>query len=171
MRRSTWLLPFLLAWSTPSVLGARAETAVPLLNGDTAQARDAGAIKTFRFGAPWETENHVTQGSRAGDTVYVAGQFSHDDAGTFVGEGDAAKQTRQTFANIDKVLAGLGASKDGILELEVFLVDPAKNHAAFIDEYKRYVGDGRLTVTLIGVTSLYYPKELVEIRAVAHAMR
>lgn len=172
MRRSPCLLVTLGAMALASSTAATAQTRSLASSGKPDRAPSVerhGDITTFENGAAWEAENHVTQGSRVGDTIYVAGQFSHDAHGRFVGEGDPAKQTRQTFANLDQVLAGLGTSKRGIVELEVFLLDPARNFKSFKDEYRRWVGDAKLTVTLVGVTALAYPQELVEIRAVAHA--
>ncbi|WP_375377934.1 RidA family protein [Paenibacillus sp. MZ04-78.2] len=96
------------------------------------------------------------------------GQFSHDMQGAFVGEGDIEAQTRQSLENLDRVLAGFGVTRSNIAEMEVFLTNPQEHFEQFIVLYKEYVGDHRPAVTLIGVSGMAFPHQLIEIRAVAH---
>ena len=41
---------------------------------------------------PWEKEYGYAQAVKVGDTVYVPGQVSHDDAGAIVGHGEMEVQ-------------------------------------------------------------------------------
>ena len=52
-------------------------------------------------------------------TVYLAGQLADDYAG------DITAQTRQTLANIDRLLAEAGSDKTRILRAQVYLADVA----------------------------------------------
>ncbi|RAZ88493.1 RidA family protein [Mesorhizobium hawassense] len=126
--------------------------------------------KTYNHGVPWEEAFGVTQGHRADGTIYVSGQFSHDMNGEFVGEGNFETQVRQTLENLDRVLTGFGATKANLAELVCYLTNPKEDFEAFVALYKEYVGPHRPAATLLGVSGLAFPQQLVEIRAVAHAL-
>ncbi|MEF0943995.1 RidA family protein [Rhizobium sp. BR 362] len=134
-----------------------------------AQDIKAPTGKIYDHGVSWEKEFSVTQAYSINGTIYIAGQFSHNMKGEFVGEGDIKAQARQTFENLDRVLAGYGITKSNIAELEIYLMDTTHNFEPFVEVYKGYVGTHRPAVTLIGVSGLAFPQQLVEIRAVAHS--
>jgi enamine deaminase RidA (YjgF/YER057c/UK114 family) len=125
-------------------------------------------IKTYYHDLPWEDEHGIAQGYCVNGTIYISGQFSHDMHGMFVGEGDIEAQTRQTLENLDRVLAGFGAARSNIAEMEIFLTDPQENFEKCIRIFKEYVGDHRPAGTLVGVSGMAFPDQLIEIRAVAH---
>ncbi len=57
------------------------------------------------LGMPWEKEYGYSQAVKVGDTIYLAGQVSHDDEGNVLGEGDMEVQMRAAYHNVEKVLA------------------------------------------------------------------
>jgi 2-iminobutanoate/2-iminopropanoate deaminase len=124
---------------------------------------------TYNHGVPWEDDFSVTQGRRVNGTIYISGQFSHDMQGAFVGAGDFDAQMQQTFANLDRVLAGFDATRADLAELVIYLTNPRQDFERCVVRYKEYVGQHRPAATLIGVSGLAFPDQLVEIRAVAHA--
>ncbi|MGE0005713.1 MAG: RidA family protein [Parvibaculaceae bacterium] len=71
---------------------------------------------------------------RFGDLVFVSGMVGFDGEGAIVGGGIAA-ETRQTFANIERVLARAGASLADVLKVNVVLTDAA-DFAAFNAAYR-----------------------------------
>lgn len=123
---------------------------------------------TYNHGVPWEDGFGVTQGYSVNGTVYISGQFSHDMQGAFVGEGDFEAQTRQTLENLDRVLAGFNLTRSNIAEMVVYLTNPSEHFERCVALYKEYVGEHRPAGTLIGVSGLAFPHQLIEIRAVAH---
>lgn len=125
-------------------------------------------IKIYNHGLPWEDEHGISQGYCVNGIIYISGQFSHDMQGIFVGEGDIEAQTRQTLENLDRVLAGFGATRSNIAEMEIFLADPQEHFEKCINIFKEYVGDHRPAGTLVGVPGMAFPDQLIEIRAVAH---
>lgn len=125
-------------------------------------------IKTYNHGVPWEDAFGVTQGHNVNGTIYISGQFSHDMEGNFIGEDDIEAQTRQAFKNLDSVLAGFGATRANLAEIEMFLTNPQEHFEKSVALYKEYVGDYKPAATLVGVSGLAFPHQLVEIRAVAH---
>ncbi|WP_025028919.1 RidA family protein [Caldalkalibacillus mannanilyticus] len=124
--------------------------------------------KIYNHGVPWEETFGVTQGYSFNGTIYISGQFSHDMQGTFVGKGNIETQMRQTLENLDRVLAGFGVTRSNLAEMEVFLTNPQEHFDQTVLLYKEYVGDHRPAVTLVGVSGLAFPHQLIEIRAVAH---
>jgi 2-iminobutanoate/2-iminopropanoate deaminase len=123
---------------------------------------------TYNHGVEWEEAFGVSQGYSVNGTIYIAGQFSHTMQGEFVGEGDFAAQTRQTLENLDRVLAGFNVTRSNIAEMEIFLTNPQEHFEQCVVLYKEYVGAHRPAGTLIGVSGLAFPHQLIEIRAVAH---
>jgi 2-iminobutanoate/2-iminopropanoate deaminase len=122
----------------------------------------------YNHGVPWEEAYGVSQGYRVNDTIYISGQFSHDLQGAFVGEGDFEAQARQTLENLDRVLAGFHVTKDHLAELVIYLTRPAEHFEPCVALLKQYIGAHRPAGTLLGVSALAFPHQLIEIRAVAH---
>lgn len=121
-----------------------------------------------------ETYNHdlwdhgITQGYSVNGTIYISGQFSHDMEGTFVGEDDIEAQTRQTLENLDRVLAGFGVTKSNLAYMEIYLTNPQEHFEPSNRLFKEYIGEHRPAGSCIGVTYLAFPKQLIEISAIAH---
>ncbi|WP_437688814.1 RidA family protein [Sorangium sp. So ce176] len=123
---------------------------------------------TYNHGVPWEEGFGVTQGYSVNGTIYISGQFSHDMQGAFVGEGDFEAQARTTLENLDRVLAGFNVTRSNIAETVIYLTNPAEHFERCVALFKEYVGRHRPAGTLIGVSGLAFPHQLIEIRAVAH---
>ncbi|MDR8013378.1 RidA family protein [Ectopseudomonas guguanensis] len=93
-------------------------------------------------------------------TIYLAGQLA-DDFG-----GDIREQTRQTLANIDKMLAEGGSDKSKILSLTIFLKDMA-DYDGLNSEYDAWVADGHAPARACVEAKMYKPEVLVEMCVVA----
>lgn len=61
---------------------------------------------------------------RLGNLVFVSGNIGFDDSGRIV-SGGVGPETRQTFANIEKVLKQAGCTLDDVVKVNVVLADPA----------------------------------------------
>ncbi len=64
-----------------------------------------------------------SQGIKAGDFVFTAGQAGVDPATGKLVEGGIAEQTRQTLKNIQAILEAAGTSMDRVVKCGVFLQD------------------------------------------------
>lgn len=93
-------------------------------------------------------------------TVYLAGQLADEFAG------DIREQTRQTLANIDKMLAEAGSDKSKILSLTIFLKDMA-DYDGLNAEYDAWVADGNAPARACVEARMYKPEVLVEMCVVA----
>ncbi|GEC03205.1 hypothetical protein SSP24_08600 [Streptomyces spinoverrucosus] len=122
--------------------------------------------KAFGFGMPWESLYGFSQAMRVGDTVYISGQLSHDQDGNFVGADDFELQVRTTLANLDLVLRHFGAERSQIVETTVLVRNLRDNFDATARLHAEYFGQHRPTSTLMGVSDLALPDQLVEIGAV-----
>lgn len=61
---------------------------------------------------------------RFGDLIFVSGMVAFDEKGAIV-QGGIAAETRQTFRNIERVLAKAGSSLGDILKVNIILTDAA----------------------------------------------
>ena len=93
-------------------------------------------------------------------TVYLAGQLADDYAG------DIAEQTRQTLANIDRLLAEAGSDKAHILSLTIYLKDMA-DYAGMNVLWDAWVAEGAAPARACVEAKLYDPRVLVEMMVVA----
>lgn len=122
-------------------------------------------VQRFNLGMPWEEGHGYSQGFRVGGTVYIAGQTPHDAEGQLVGAGDAALQARATFENLDRVLAGSGASRNQVVENTIMIVNLSANFDAVSRAHRNYFGSHRPVSTVIGVEDLVFAGQVVEISA------
>ncbi|MFD0319274.1 RidA family protein [Streptomyces flavalbus] len=117
----------------------------------------------FRYGIPAESDFGYAQAIRSGDLVHVSGQVAFDEAGEFLHPGDFAAQLQQTHANMDRVLDHYGATRNQVVSQTLYLVDLRQNAEAVSQGNLKYFGDHRPASTVLGVTELALPGQLVEI--------
>ncbi|MFB7512791.1 RidA family protein [Streptomyces sp. NPDC056144] len=122
-------------------------------------------VKTFGFGMPWESLYGYSQATQVSETVYVSGQLSHDRHGDFVGAGDFELQVRTTLENLDLVLEQFGAARGQIVETTVLVRNLRENFDTTARLHAEYFGEHRPASTVMGVSDLALPDQLVEIGA------
>lgn len=93
-------------------------------------------------------------------TVYLAGQVADDPSE------DAAGQTRQILAMIDRLLAECGSDKTRILSAQIFLAD-IKDFAAMNGQWDAWVPAGHTPARATVEARLATPQYLVEIKVIA----
>ncbi|WP_435256231.1 RidA family protein [Streptomyces althioticus] len=117
----------------------------------------------FSYGIPAESDFGYAQAIRSGDLVHVSGQLAFDEAGGFPNPGDFAAQVGRTHTNMDRVLAHYGATRNQIATQTLYVVDLARHAAATAEANLAYFGGHRPASTVLGVTELTLPGQLVEI--------
>jgi 2-iminobutanoate/2-iminopropanoate deaminase len=123
-------------------------------------------VKTL--GMPWEDEYGYSQAVKVGDTIYVAGQVSHDSDGRILGVGDMVTQMREAYANMQKVLAQYGATMDNLVDEILFVTDmEAAFDAAVKVRRDVFAGFPRVASTIVEIGRLAFPELMIEIKGVA----
>ncbi|EDY53183.1 RidA family protein [Streptomyces clavuligerus] len=120
-------------------------------------------LDVFSFDIPAESDFGYVQAIRSGELIHVSGQLSFDESGDFVHAGDFAAQLRRTHANMDRVLDRFGATRKQVVSQTVYVVDLPRNAAATAEGNLAYFGDHRPAATVVGVTDLTLPGQVVEI--------
>ena len=120
------------------------------------------------LGMPWENEYGYSQAVKVGDTIYLAGQVSHDDKGNVLGVGNMEVQMRAAYANIGKVLAQYGASMENVVDEMLFVTDMDAAFGARVKmKQEVFAGSPVLASTLVQIQRLAFPQLMIEIRCVA----
>jgi 2-iminobutanoate/2-iminopropanoate deaminase len=109
--------------------------------------------------------SHYCDAVRFGELLFISGIVGVDGQGKVVGEGDAARQTRQIFENMRHVLAAFGAGFGDVLKVTVFLTN-IEDRARINPVRQEFFGAARPASTLVEVSRLVRPDLLVEIEAV-----
>lgn len=100
--------------------------------------------------------------------VFTAGACPLDSEGRVVAVGDHQGQARQALANLGMALAEAGSGFDHVLKSTVYVV--AAERAELVRTWsvvEEAFAPSRPPSTLLGVSLLGYPDQLVEIEAVA----
>ena len=92
-----------------------------------------------------------------GDTVYLCGQVADDL------KADIRQQTRETLANIDRMLARAGSGKSHLLTATVYLKS-MDDYRAMNEVWDAWTAPGAAPArTCVGGVQLFSPDALVEI--------
>lgn len=138
------------------------------------------STRVENFGVRWESEYGYAQAVQHGDTIYISGQLANkgsellhpaplDGNGKPSDSSTMADQMRQTYANAEELLGRFGATLENVVEevLYVLDVDAAYEAAGPVRKaaYKRE--DPQVASTLVGVSRLAFPAQLIEIKFTA----
>jgi enamine deaminase RidA (YjgF/YER057c/UK114 family) len=110
----------------------------------------------------------MSQATRVGDVVHVAGQVAWADVpgGDVVGEDDSRRHAEQVFANLDRVLREAGSGLGDVVKLTCFLTD-ADHFAGYAAAKAEVYGDRAPASTTVIVSALLDPRLTIEVEAVA----
>ncbi len=101
--------------------------------------------------------------------IFTAGACPLDEQGQVVAPGDIAGQMRQALDNLQVTLEESGARLSDVLKTTVFVSSPRREDLVTAWNVVAAVfGDHDAPSTLLGVATLGYENQLVEIEAVAH---
>ncbi|MEV6410255.1 RidA family protein [Kribbella sp. NPDC051718] len=138
------------------------------------------ATQVESFGLPWESVYGYAQAVRHGDTIYLSGQLGHagenlvapaplDAAGEVTDFSGMADQMRQTYINAADLLSRFGAGLENVVEEVLYVLDIPSAFAAAGPVRKAAYGreDPQVASTLVGITRLALPGQLIEIKFIA----
>jgi enamine deaminase RidA (YjgF/YER057c/UK114 family) len=111
-------------------------------------------------GAPYEYS------AVADGLVFTAGACPLDSDGHVVTPGDRVAQATRCVANLLEALAERGASANDMLKTTIYVVADTREDLVAVWEVVE-ARIGRVPSTLLGVSLLGYPDQLVEIEAIA----
>ncbi|ANS70624.1 putative translation initiation inhibitor [Streptomyces lincolnensis] len=120
-------------------------------------------IDVFNHNVPAESDFGYSQAIKSGELIHISGQLAFDEAGEFLCAGDFAAQLKQTYANTDKVLDHYGVTRNQVVSQTLYVVNLRQNAAATAEGNLAYFGDHRPASTVLGVTELTLPGQVVEI--------
>lgn len=120
-------------------------------------------IDVFNHDVPAESDFGYSQAIKSGELIHVSGQLSLDAAGEFLYAGDFAAQLKQTYVNMDKVLDHYGVTRNQVVSQTLYVVDLRQNAAATAEGNLAYFGGHRPASTVLGVTELTFPGQVIEI--------
>lgn len=100
--------------------------------------------------------------------VFTAGACPLDADGNTIAPGDHVGQARQVLANLETALAAAGATLSDVVKTTVYVATTDRADLVAVWQVVRDAfGDHDPPSTLLGVTVLGYPDQLVEVEAVA----
>jgi len=133
------------------------------------------------FGMPWEDQYGYAQAVKVDDTIYIAGQLSHDEKGNMVApaalddggrirdHSNMEAQMRQTYKNAKKILNQFGATLDNVVEEVLYVTDMETAFAVAGPIRKEAYGSQTPAVasTILVTPRLALPTQLIEIKFIA----
>jgi enamine deaminase RidA (YjgF/YER057c/UK114 family) len=100
--------------------------------------------------------------------VFTAGACPLDADGNTVTPGDVARQTEQVMTNLVVALAAAGARLTDVVKTTVYVASTDRGDlVAAWNVVAEAFGDHEAPSTLLGVATLGYPDQLVEVEAIA----
>lgn len=115
--------------------------------------------------APYAYASTIPADSRL---IFLAGACPLNSSGDTVHVGDVAGQARACLDNMDAALAAAGATLTDVVSTRVLVASTARaDLVAAWDVVAAHFGAHDVPSTLIGVTVLGYPDQLVEIESIA----
>ncbi len=114
-----------------------------------------------------EKDYGYTHAVRIGNDVKISGAVSMDDAGNPTAEGDLARQMKNCYADLEKVLQHYGCTFDDVIVENVFTTDMAEflKHSAYRNSiYTKQFPTG----SWLEVKGLALPEFMIEIELEAH---
>ena len=97
------------------------------------------------------TPSPLAQAIRAGNLLFVSGQGPLDPKTREVVSTDIREQTRQTLANLTRILSAAGLSMTNVVNMRVVLRN-TEDFPAFNESFREFLAGEKVTRTCIGGT-------------------
>ena len=123
-------------------------------------------LRTVETLAPPPGYSHVAVSS-GGTIVFTAGAVPLDAEGNLVGEGDAIAQAEQVIENLLVTLEAGGAGPTDVAKTTVYVAGGSYDALSAVWQVVRSSQIGSAPSTLVGVSTLGYRDQLVEVEAIA----
>ena len=96
---------------------------------------------------------------KVGNTLYLSGIVA--------GDPDPEQQFERVFEHLEAVLAEAGADLSNVVEMTTFHVDMSEHIDTFIEVKDRHMSEPYPAWTAIGISELFSPRALVEVKVTA----
>jgi enamine deaminase RidA (YjgF/YER057c/UK114 family) len=126
----------------------------------------AVALRNVDTLAPSPGYSHVAVG-RGGTVVFTAGAVPLDSHGNLVGRGDAVAQAERVIENLLAALDVGGARPADVAKTTVYVAGGDHDIQSSVWQVVRSSAIGAAPSTLVGVPTLGYRGQLVEVEAIA----
>jgi enamine deaminase RidA (YjgF/YER057c/UK114 family) len=111
---------------------------------------------------------HAAVAHEVSRLVFTAGACPLDENGAIVAVGDVAAQAERVMTNLRLALQAAEADLPDVVKTTVYVASQRRADLATAWEVvQRHFGDHDAPSTLLGVTVLGYPDQLVEVEAIA----
>jgi enamine deaminase RidA (YjgF/YER057c/UK114 family) len=105
--------------------------------------------------------------ARGGTMVFTAGAVPLDPEGNLVGQGDALAQAERVIGNLLEALRAGGARPSDVAKTTVYVAGGSHETQSAVWQVVRSSPVGSAPSTLVGVPTLGYVGQLVEVEAIA----
>lgn len=102
---------------------------------------------------------HYAPAVKVGNTLYLSGIVA--------GDPDPEQQFERVFEHLGTVLAEAGADLSNVVEMTTFHVNMREHIDTFIEVKDRHMSEPYPAWTAIGISELYSPRALVEVKVTA----
>jgi len=118
--------------------------------------------KNFSSGSPLEEKAGYSRVVKAGPFVFVGGTTSVQPDGTVFGENDGYAQTKFIFEKMIKCMEEAGAKREEVIRVKMYATDMSRSKE-YIQAYSEFFKPVKPLCTLVGISALNRPTQLIEI--------